>query len=122
MATLTRRSFVRRTLAAAATVTVAGTKSSGRVLGANDVIRVGVAGIHGQGNAPIEQYLGLTGVQVTHLIDPDRCLWESRGKPITAKYGTLDPTAERFAGDGAGPANAFLTREYRKPFVVPERV
>jgi predicted dehydrogenase len=83
----TRRGFFRDTLTAAATVTLAGTKMSGRVLGANDVIRVGVAGIHGQGNAHIEQYLGLKGVQITYLIDPDRSLWESRSKPIKEKYG-----------------------------------
>src|SRR6266571_2087352 len=82
MKPMTRRSFLSRTLAAAATVTIAGTKSSGRVLGANDVIRVGVAGIHGQGNAHIDQYLGLKNVQVTHLIDPDRSLFESRSQKI----------------------------------------
>ena len=32
---------------------------------------------------------------------------------------TLDPDAERFTGEGAGEANVFLTRDYRKPFVVP---
>ena len=78
MKQLTRRSFLKRTLAAAATVTIAGTKSSGRVLGANDVIRVGVAGIHGQGKSHIDQYLGLKGVQVTYLIDPDSALFERR--------------------------------------------
>jgi predicted dehydrogenase len=87
MSAQTRRTFLKRTLAAAATVTLAGTKSSGRVLGANDVIRVGVAGIHGQGNAHIEQYLGLPGVQVTYLIDPDATLFASRGAPIKAKWG-----------------------------------
>src|SRR6516165_10717635 len=71
MKQISRRSFLNQTLAAAATVTIAGTKSTGRVLGANDVFRVGVAGIHGQGNAHIDQYLGLKGVQVTYLIDPD---------------------------------------------------
>jgi hypothetical protein len=35
---------------------------------------------------------------------------------------TVDPGAERFVGDGAHEANAFLTREYRPPFVVPEAV
>ncbi|MBO0700041.1 MAG: Gfo/Idh/MocA family oxidoreductase [Zavarzinella sp.] len=79
----TRRDFLR----AAAAVTIAGTKSSGRVLGANDVIRIGVCGIHGQGNAHIGQYLKLPGVQITYLIDPDQSLWESRSKPITEKYG-----------------------------------
>src|SRR3954469_25024638 len=77
----------RRFLQAAAAVTIAGTKSSGKVIGANDTIRVGVCGIHGQGNAHIEQYLGLPGCQVTYLIDPDKSLWESRSKPIKEKYG-----------------------------------
>ena len=85
MKQISRRSFLNQTLAAAATVTIAGTKSSGRVLGANDVIRVGVAGIHGQGNAHIDQYLGLKGVQVTYLIDPDSRLFESRSEKIRAK-------------------------------------
>src|SRR5438132_13955756 len=87
MTHLTRRGFLKRSLAAAATITIAGTKSSGRVLGANDVIRVGVAGIHGQGKAHIDQYLGLKGVQITYLIDPDKSLWESRSAPIKEKYG-----------------------------------
>jgi predicted dehydrogenase len=87
MSRLTRRSFLKRSLAAAATITIAGTKSSGRVLGANDVIRVGVAGIHGQGNGHIQQYLGLKGVQITYLIDPDSSLFESRGAPIKQKWG-----------------------------------
>jgi hypothetical protein len=34
----------------------------------------------------------------------------------------LDPQTERYVGDGADQANAFLTRDYRKPFVVPEHV
>ena len=34
----------------------------------------------------------------------------------------LDPATERFAGDGAVEANAFLTRDYRRPFIVPENV
>jgi len=35
---------------------------------------------------------------------------------------TLDPKSERFVGEGAEKANAFLTRNYRKPFVVPDKV
>jgi predicted dehydrogenase len=89
----TRREFLKHAAFAGAfpLVTIAGTKSSGRVLGANDAIRVGVAGIHGQGNAHIDQYLGLKGVQVTHLIDPDRSLFESRSKKIRDKGGN-EPT------------------------------
>src|SRR5260370_6936985 len=90
MRRITRRTFLKGATAASAAfplVTIAGTKASPPVLGANDIIRVGVAGIHGQGNAHIEQYLGLKGVQVTHLIDPDSSLFESRSKAIKEKWG-----------------------------------
>jgi predicted dehydrogenase len=89
---ITRRKFLKQTAAAGALFplfTIAGTKSSGRVLGANDVIRVGVAGIHGQGNAHIDQYLEFKNVQVTHLIDPDRSLFESRSQKIREKGGNV---------------------------------
>jgi predicted dehydrogenase len=87
---ITRRTFLRKSGLSAAALPlfhIAGTKASGRVLGANDTIRVGVAGIHGQGNAHIDQYLELKNVQVTHLIDPDRSLFESRSKKIREKGG-----------------------------------
>src|SRR5215470_6734886 len=90
MKKVSRRGFLKTVTAAGAAlplVTIAGTKASGRVLGANDVIRVGVAGIHGQGNAHIDQYLGLKGAQVTYLIDPDRSLFASRGKKVREKGG-----------------------------------
>src|ERR671925_589855 len=93
MHAISRRKFLQHAAAAGAAfplVTIAGTKASGRVLGANDVIRVGVAGIHSQGNAHIDQYLGLKGAQVTYLIDPDQRLFESRSKKIRAK-GYNDP-------------------------------
>ncbi len=34
----------------------------------------------------------------------------------------FDPKREHFVGSGSGRANAFLTRDYRPPYVVPERV
>ena len=87
---VSRRRFL-KTAAATSVVfplfTIGGTKSSGRVLGANEAIRVGVAGIHGQGNAHIDQYLGLQDVQVTYLIDPDRSLFESRSQKIRDRGG-----------------------------------
>ena len=71
MSNITRRTFLERGLAAAGAVTIAGTKSSGRVLGANDAIRIGVAGLHGRGGAHVSEYLKMKGVQITYLIDPD---------------------------------------------------
>ena len=35
---------------------------------------------------------------------------------------TVDREAERLTGEGAKEANALLTREYRKPFAMPEKV
>jgi len=35
---------------------------------------------------------------------------------------SFDPKTETFIGDGAEQANQYLTRDYRKPFVVPEQV
>src|SRR5439155_18806665 len=90
MKKITRRSFLKYTAASTAALSLfhlSGTKSSGRILGANDTIRVGIAGIHGQGNAHIDQYLELKNVQVTHLIDPDRSLFESRSQKIREKGG-----------------------------------
>ena len=34
----------------------------------------------------------------------------------------FDPAREQFVGEKAAEANRLITREYRKPFVVPEKV
>ena len=79
-----RRTFLRQAAVAgvATSFTIAGTKSSGKVLGANDAIRVGVAGIRGRGGDHIKEYLKIPGVQVTHLIDPDSRLFARRIKQL----------------------------------------
>jgi predicted dehydrogenase len=66
-------------------LTLAGTKATGRVLGANDTIRVGVAGINGRGKSHIKEFSGGDGVQVTHLIDPDSSLFESRSQSVRSR-------------------------------------
>jgi len=50
---------------------ISGTKSSGRVLGANDTIRIAVAGINGRGGNHVEELAKLEGVEIVYLIDPD---------------------------------------------------
>jgi predicted dehydrogenase len=85
-----RRQFLKTTAAASAvfgTFTIGGTKASGRVIGANDTIRIGVAGINGRGGAHIGEFAGRDKVQVTYLIDPDSRLFESRSKNVEAKGG-----------------------------------
>ena len=84
----TRRSFLKKTAAASLGVSfaIAGKKASGRVIGANDRIRVGVAGIRGQGRSHIKGYLR-DDVEIAYLIDPDRRLHSSRTAQIKEKVG-----------------------------------
>ncbi|MFL5340274.1 MAG: Gfo/Idh/MocA family oxidoreductase, partial [Gemmataceae bacterium] len=95
MRPMTRRSFLKGAAAASAfpLVTIAGTKSSGRVLGANDTIRIAVAGIHGRGSGHIGELLGLKDekLQIVTLVDPDSSLFDSRKKTIRDKTGK-EPT------------------------------
>jgi predicted dehydrogenase len=90
MSKLTRRTFLKATAAASTAFplfTIAGTKASGRVIGANDTIRIGVAGINSRGTAHIGGFAPQENVDVTYLIDPDTRLFESRSKQVEAKGG-----------------------------------
>ncbi len=87
----TRRTFLKRaaaTAGVATSLTLAGTKASGLVLGANDTIRVGVAGINGRGRNHIDGFAGMDKVQVTHLIDPDSRLFASRSESVKRRGNT----------------------------------
>jgi predicted dehydrogenase len=85
MANTSRRSFLKTSAVCAAGFTIAGTKASGRVLGANDVIRVGVAGLNGRGGAHVSEFAEMEGVQVTYLIDPDQRTWQRRLQEVEKK-------------------------------------
>src|SRR5205085_2164185 len=92
VSTLTRRDFLQGSLAAAATVTIAGTKSSARVLGASDTIRVAVAGLNGRGGAHVKAFAGMKGVQVVCLIDPDTRTFAGRVKQVEKVGGNTPRT------------------------------
>jgi predicted dehydrogenase len=98
MARLTRRKFIQQSAAASTAFglfTIAGTKASGRVLGANETIRVGVAGVRGRGQAHIEAFakeLKDQKTQVTYLIDPDTRVLGPRSSTVT-QYGGNTPKA-----------------------------
>ena len=96
MSKQSRRRFLKTTAAASVAFplfTVAGTKSSGKVLGANDTIRVGVAGIHGRGGSHIGAFTKTQDVQVAYLIDPDSTLFASRVERIRDTAGNTPKTA-----------------------------
>ncbi len=50
--------------------------------GANEKIRVAVAGIHGQGSSHIKGYAAMKDVEIVYLVDPDSSLFEGRCQDI----------------------------------------
>ena len=72
MSQLNRRHFLKQALATgAATALVSGTRSSARIIGANDKLRIAVAGVNGRGGSHIGGWLGQKNVEIAYLIDPD---------------------------------------------------
>ncbi len=82
---VTRRRFLKSSLATAATITVAGTKSSGKVIGANDTVRIGVAGLNGRGGSHVGAFLGMKDVQIAYLIDPHQGTYKKHLASIAGK-------------------------------------
>ena len=84
-----RREFLKRTVAASAfaPLVLSGTRASGRVLGANDRVRIAVAGIHGRGQTHLTGFGGMKDVEVAYLVDPDSRLFASRSKIIQKLAG-----------------------------------
>jgi len=64
-----RRSFLKATTAAAATLTTAA--SAKRVLGANDRIRIAVIGLRGRGWDHVKGYQSIPGVEIAYFCDAD---------------------------------------------------
>lgn len=87
----TRRTFLKHAAAAAALAgsgipaRLAIADSKHKILGANDTIHLGVAGIHGRGSNHIDAFAAMKGVQVTHLIDPDSRTFGSRIKQVESR-------------------------------------
>lgn len=91
MSQVSRRRFLKHGLAAtagsyAALSSVGGLMPS--VLGANEEIRIAVAGIRGRGNGHINHFQSLKGVKVVALCDPDKKVLAERMKQVKDKYGT----------------------------------
>ena len=87
MSRTTRRHFLKTSLAAAGAtglVTLAGPR---RVLGANDAIRVGIAGLNGRGQSHLSEFAKIPGVEITYLIDPDQKVLERSVKSVESATG-----------------------------------
>ncbi len=96
MKPISRREFMHKTLAAGAAASFAsalsGCGTSSRILGANDSVRVAVAGIRSKGADHIEQFRKIPGVRVTALCDPDRDILARE----TAKFAARNEKVDAF--------------------------
>jgi len=83
MLSATRRTFLKAAgLGALATLAPA---TVGRALGANDRIRIAVAGLNGRGGSHVDEWSKMKGVEIAYLIDPDTRTYAKRLKTIAGK-------------------------------------
>jgi predicted dehydrogenase len=93
MSRYSRRDFLKRTAAgglAAAGFTIVGTKASGRVLGANDAVRVAVVGINARGSEHIREISKIAktkNVEIAYLVDPDSRLFPMKTEMVKQLCG-----------------------------------
>lgn len=71
MSKTTRRAFLKSSLLAGTAFAVCGTRSTAQVLGANNRLRIAVAGVNGRGGSHIDGWLEQDNVEIAYLIDPD---------------------------------------------------
>jgi predicted dehydrogenase len=93
MSRISRRQFMKSTTAAAgASLLLCGSKASARVIGANDRLRIAVAGVNGRGQSHMDGWLGQDNVEIAYLIDPDENVLNARlaslQKKTEGKYET----------------------------------
>src|SRR4051812_31908517 len=94
---LSRRQFMNRSLAAAgvgASFAIGGTKSSGRIIGANETIRVAVAGLNGRGGSHVGEFSKMPGVEITYLVDPDTRTFKNRLEQVRKNGGREPATVQ----------------------------
>ena len=81
----TRRKFLTHS-SIFATFAISGTKSSGKIFGANERINVAVCGIKGRGSSHIGGLGRQKNVVISHLVDPDSRLFDGRKKFVQSKF------------------------------------
>lgn len=81
----TRRRFLTQTSALGTGLILTGTKASGRVLGANDRLRIAVAGLNGRGKSHLGAWLEQENVEIAWLIDPDSQVLEAAARTLENK-------------------------------------
>lgn len=88
MPPITRRQFLQSaTLLAGSALLTHPLKASARVIGANDRLRIAVAGLNGRGQAHISGWLEQNNVEIAYLIDPEARVLARALKAFEKKAG-----------------------------------
>jgi len=90
---ISRRNFMKNSLISAAGVSIATTFPTttwAKIRSANDDIRVGVCGFHGQGSSHISRFRQIPNVRVVALCDPDRNLLYNKAMEFTNRNEKVD--------------------------------
>ncbi|MGD1979359.1 MAG: hypothetical protein PVJ98_08205, partial [Akkermansiaceae bacterium] len=77
-----RRHFLKSTLATGAFPFISGGVYGAQIIGANDRLRIAVAGLNSRGKSHISGYLGQKNVEIAYLIDPDKKVLAARMKEL----------------------------------------
>ena len=104
---LSRRSFLQGTAAAGASLLITGTRASGKIVGANNRLRIAVAGVNGRGKSHIGGWLEQDNVEIVYLIDPERNVL-NRGLELVQQKsdGASQPKGSRRRPQSAGRSHA----------------
>lgn len=66
-----RRKFLKATSVTAGSLIIMGTKASAGIKGANDRVRIAVAGLNGRGQSHLSGWMGSENTEIAYAIDPD---------------------------------------------------
>jgi predicted dehydrogenase len=85
MRNLSRRQFLQGSALGGASLLLLGTRASGKIKGANNRLRIAVAGTNGRGKAHIAGWLSQDNVEIVALVDPDSKVLGQRLKLVEQK-------------------------------------
>ncbi|TWU39264.1 Gfo/Idh/MocA family protein [Novipirellula artificiosorum] len=80
-----RRQFIKSTSAATGSLLILGTKASGAIQGANDRVRIAVAGLNGRGQSHIAGWSKAENTELAYVIDPDARVLKNSMKVLEEK-------------------------------------
>ena len=82
-----RRRFLKTSSAAGASFLIMGAKASGKAVGANNRLRIGVVGVNGRGGSHLGGWTSQENVEVAYVVDVDKNVLAKRVKDVEERVG-----------------------------------